>query len=154
MCIAFVCKYSLNIYKGSLFQGEHFSIIYIGFIGFKERAIFSAELDSNKDYPRSLLIWSTICHVYFECQRGMQLIACFKLHVLSDLHGFFSTYILFSLLADAVIKNNFPPKINLTVRSPTNSCQTTENNSVFTSAISRLFAELYQFVLDISWVQQ
>lgn len=48
MGIAFVCKYSLKIYKGSLFFGEHFSIIYIGFIGFKERAIFSAELDSKK----------------------------------------------------------------------------------------------------------
>lgn len=150
MCIAFVCKYSLKIYKGSLFQGEHFSIIYIGFTGFKERAIFSAEFDSKKNYPRSLLIWSTICHVYFECQRGMQLIARFKLHVLS----FF--YIYFVLIASRCChkKNNFPPKINLTVRSPTNSCQTTENNSVFTSAISRLFAELYQFVLDISWVQQ
>lgn len=45
-----------------------------------------------------------MCYVYFECQRGMQLIARFKLHVLSGLHGFFSTYILFSLLADAVIK--------------------------------------------------
>lgn len=48
MCIVFVCKYLLKIYKGLLFFGEYFFIIYIGFIGFKEWVIFFVELDFKK----------------------------------------------------------------------------------------------------------